>query len=202
MEAAVQREMKKCPACAELILAEALKCRHCGEWLDELAAAGATAEPVVEEHRETSVLRTLTAYGIGALPGCWLYGSLLVASAMHAEGYGVSSRLFEVGLKGAGVGALTALFIAHLFGIPLGLMLRRARAERRPTGRMAWVFVGVTTVAFTWMACRSVAEVISPADLKNVTPFFWTAVITSLCSTAAGMRFGFRPDEPWPQNAN
>lgn len=32
MEAATQQqEMKKCPACAELILADAVKCKHCGE---------------------------------------------------------------------------------------------------------------------------------------------------------------------------
>ena len=27
-------EMKKCPACAELVKAEATKCRHCGETLN------------------------------------------------------------------------------------------------------------------------------------------------------------------------
>lgn len=26
---------KRCPACAELILAEARKCKHCGEWLKD-----------------------------------------------------------------------------------------------------------------------------------------------------------------------
>lgn len=34
-----QPEMKKCPACAELILADALKCKHCGERLDALPPA-------------------------------------------------------------------------------------------------------------------------------------------------------------------
>lgn len=33
-EAERQIEMKKCPACAEVILAEARKCKHCGEVLD------------------------------------------------------------------------------------------------------------------------------------------------------------------------
>lgn len=35
-----QQEMKKCPACAELILADAKKCKHCGERLDRPSRQG------------------------------------------------------------------------------------------------------------------------------------------------------------------
>ena len=45
--ASTGRRMKKCMYCGETILAEALKCKHCGEFLDELS------------YREKQVDRTL-----------------------------------------------------------------------------------------------------------------------------------------------
>ncbi len=50
-------EMKKCPACSEEILAEARKCKHCGEWLDGSAAPATRA-------------------GFGAAKVCVVIGSL------------------------------------------------------------------------------------------------------------------------------
>ncbi len=37
-------QQKKCPACAEFILADAKKCKHCGEWMSVTAAAADTTE--------------------------------------------------------------------------------------------------------------------------------------------------------------
>jgi hypothetical protein len=39
-----QQPTKRCPYCAEVILADAVKCKHCGEWLDRSAMPTTPAE--------------------------------------------------------------------------------------------------------------------------------------------------------------
>ena len=53
----ISRETKSCPFCAEQILLEAKKCKHCGEHLEALVANEVIAEVVAVPERKPSVVQ-------------------------------------------------------------------------------------------------------------------------------------------------
>lgn len=64
--------MKKCPFCAEEIQDEAIKCKHCGEFLTAVRRPAA-AEPALPWYfRTTFIVFALCSVGPLALPLIWL----------------------------------------------------------------------------------------------------------------------------------
>jgi len=71
-ETSPPEKMKKCPYCAEEIQEKAIKCKHCGEWLDGSHAPKSTAEKIPWYFRTSFIITALCCVGPLALPFIWL----------------------------------------------------------------------------------------------------------------------------------
>jgi hypothetical protein len=63
--------MKKCPFCAELIQAEAIKCRYCGEFLDGSVRISSSQKPKKWYYSTGAVVIALLCIGPLAFPLVW-----------------------------------------------------------------------------------------------------------------------------------
>jgi predicted nucleic acid-binding Zn ribbon protein len=63
--------MKKCPFCAEEIQDEAIKCKHCGEFLNGSNRQRVAEEKVPWYFRKTFIVIALCSVGPLALPLIW-----------------------------------------------------------------------------------------------------------------------------------
>ncbi len=68
--------MKKCPFCAEEIQDAAIKCRHCGEFLDRTARATKPKEDSPWYFKPTFIVLAFCGVGPLALPLIWWHPKL------------------------------------------------------------------------------------------------------------------------------
>jgi predicted nucleic acid-binding Zn ribbon protein len=63
--------MKKCPFCAEDIRDEAIKCKHCGEFLDASRQPRISAQQIEWYFRKSFIVIAILCVGPLALPLIW-----------------------------------------------------------------------------------------------------------------------------------
>ena len=74
-------ETKRCPYCAELILAAAVKCKHCSEFLSENATPPPVPAPKSKWHQSNlAIFFAMLTMGPLALPMVWMNKRYLLVS--------------------------------------------------------------------------------------------------------------------------
>ena len=108
MAAVEEAKMKQCPFCAETVLAEAKKCRYCGEIIDEPLRALLTANAQPRWNPGIAAVLSLAVPGAGQLYKYqvelgfrWfkiVVGVYILGVFIHGLTYSSASLIFFIGL--------------------------------------------------------------------------------------------------------
>ncbi len=80
----MEKNMKKCPYCAEEILAEAIKCKHCGELLSTIAPKIELNSAKVQTVEQTGKKWKKAQLIGGVILGVWFFIALIMGFSKDA----------------------------------------------------------------------------------------------------------------------
>jgi len=134
MAEALASDTKRCPYCGELILIEAVKCRHCGEWFARIPSVPPVPEPTP---RTSSQPSAQTSGKAPASLACALLGGGLLGIPAVLLGRAARTDIQRSGgtLKGDGMAlAGTVLGAAQTVLIGVALLIVDVLALTRSSG--------------------------------------------------------------------
>lgn len=193
-------ETKKCPMCAEVIMAAAVKCKHCGERLDGAGTPAPVASSAPRAVAVASAEAPLPRWSIKAALAFWGVGwpavafmSVVLISAQYPGGRAWWGYL----VIALGMGGALSLFTSLPAGIAFAALYPVA-ARRGST--MTWGFFAVFGLLYAtafYALWAGLLEVISDGmSYARGGKFWWIGLASCAISIAVAVRVAPRGPKP------